>query len=97
MKTQIINGIPYAFQRRSGSNSDKRFDKQPNENESFMQFQVEFSKISSLFKTLFDRISNCNNLFVADDDKKLISKQIKTVEKSLNELHIKLKNSQMLL
>lgn len=93
----LINGIPYVFQRRSGSNSDKRFDKQPNENESFMQFQVEFSKISSLFKTLFDRISNCNNLFVADDDKKLISKQIKTVEKSLNELHIKLNNSQMLL
>lgn len=97
----LINGIPYVFQRRSGwnsiSNSDKQFDIQPNENESFIQFQVEYSKISSQFKTLSDRISNCNNLFVADDDKRLLSKQIKTIEKSLNELYIKLNNSHTLL
>lgn len=97
----LINGIPYVFQRTSGwngiLNSDKQFDKQSNENESFTQFQIVFAEISSQFKTLSDRISNCNNLFVADDDRKLLSKQIKTVEKSLNELYIKLNNSKMLL
>lgn len=97
----LINGIPYVFQRTSGwngiLNSNKQFDKQSNENESFTQFQIVFAEISSQFKTLSDRISNCNNLFVADDDRKLLSKQIKTVEKSLNELYIKLNNSKMLL
>ena len=99
----VINGIPYAFLRKSGENnanlSNNLFEDEiePKVNTVFQQLQVEFSEISNRFNALSARITECTNLFVSDDDKKLISQQIKTTGKSLNELYIKLNNSQMLL
>lgn len=72
-------------------------EKEPKVNTAFQQLQVELSEISNIFNALSARIAECTNLFVSDDDKKLISQQIKATGKLLNELYIKLNNSQMLL
>ena len=99
----VINGIPYAFLRKSGENnanlSNNLFEdeKESKVNTVFQQLQVELSEISNRFNALSAKIAECTNLFVSDDDKKLISQQIKATGKSLNELYIKLNNSQMLL
>lgn len=97
----VINGIPYAFVRTDGGN-DKSFPNslsagKPEEYQVFRQLQTEFSEISDRLNVLSARIQESNNLFVANDDRKLLSRQIKATEKSLNELHIKLNNSRILL
>lgn len=99
----VVNGTPYAFLRKASGNnanlSNNLFEdeKEPKVNTAFQQLQVELSEISNIFNALSARIAECTNLFVSDDDKKLISQQIKATGKLLNELYIKLNNSQMLL
>lgn len=96
-----INGIPYTFLSTIGRNdvplSNKLFEEEAKTNTVFQQLQMEFSEVSKRFKIFSTKIAESNNLFVTDDDKKLLCKQIKMTENSLNELYIKLNNSQMLL
>ena len=97
----MINGISYAFLRTfCGNNislSNKLLEHESNGDSIFIQLQMEYSEISDSFNAFSERLAETDNLFVADDDRKLLFRQIKQTENLLKEMFIRLNNSRMLL
>lgn len=97
----VINGTPYAFlctyDKKGVSSSNNLLKEEFLINTTFQQLQMDFLEVSNKFNALSAKIAESTNLFVPNDDKKLFFQQIKITDKLLNELYIKLNNTQMLL
>lgn len=103
----IIDNTPYAFERRkplsmasmtSDSGQDLFTD------EIFAEPSVADTALSMLQKNITPTLTNIQtlftestNLFLSDDDKKIVKKYLVQCEKRMKEMEVKIKNTQQLL
>ena len=103
----IIDNTPYAFERRkplsmasmtSDSGQDLFTD------EIFAEPSVADTALSMLQKNITPTLTNIQtlftestNLFLLDDDKKIVKKYLVQCEKRMKEMEVKIKNTQQLL
>lgn len=91
----IINGIPYSFKRKDASTSDFAGDSMaPYAN--IETIQADYHTVTQKLTSMQKSFNQCDNLFVSKEDKKLVITQLCKMEKSLNELRLKIENTQLL-
>lgn len=91
----IIDGIPYLFKKK-GKVSVSTEPAMQSSTCAEIVF-TECSSIRSDFEQLKSQLAKDCNLFVSDDDIKLVGKQLGKTEKALKALEIKLQNTKLLM
>jgi MoxR-like ATPase len=91
----LMNGIPYMFKRRDDIKVELLSSIDTERNAALSIIEHDYCALEQKYQRLKDSLKE-DNLFVSDDDKKLINKYLKSVEKALEILHLKINNSKML-
>ena len=91
----MVDGIPYLFKKKGRG----FFNSEPNVPSSTCAdiLFAECTSIRSEFENLKAQFVKDCNLFVSDDDIKLISKQLSKTDKALKDLEIKVQNTKLLM
>ena len=91
----MVNGIPYLFKKKGRGFSNSELDV-PSSTCADILF-TECASIRSEFENLKAQFVKDCNLFVSDDDIKLIGKQLGKTDKTLKDLEIKVQNTKLLM
>ena len=91
----MVDGIPYLFKKKGGTSLSTE-STLPSSSYTDITF-AECASIRSDFEILQAKFSKNCNLFVSEDDLKLIGKQLSKTEKALKELDIKMQNTRLLM
>ena len=91
----MVDGIPYLF-RKKGRGAFISESNVPSSTCADIIF-IECASIRDDFEQLKTKFGKDCNLFVSDDDIKLISKQLDKIEKALKNLEIKVQNTKLLM
>ena len=91
----MVDGIPYLFKKKGRG----FFNSEPNVPSSTCAdiLFTDCASIRSEFENLKAHFSKDCNLFVSEDDIKLVGRQLTKTEKALKELEIKLQNTKLLM
>ena len=91
----MVDGIPYLFKKKGRG----FFNSEPNVPSSTCAdiLFTDCASIRSEFENLKAHFSKDCNLFVSEDDIKLVGRQLTKTEKALTELEIKLQNTKLLM
>jgi MoxR-like ATPase len=95
----IIDNVPYAFQTKKANAEPTLFNMpgSPSPNVALAILEEVRNDLFTKLSNLQRQFNDYRNLFLSDDDMKIVSKYLAQCEKSLKEMEVKAQNASLLL